>query len=48
MKNVIVTIAEILLGVVLFMLIVGSSTGSLKSEAQSIFNNVVTEMRTVR
>lgn len=46
MKNVIVTVAEIFLGVALFALIFGN-TGSLKAEAKSIFDDVVTEMQTI-
>lgn len=46
MKNVIVTISEILLGVALFALIFGGD-GSLKAEAETIFKNIVTQMRTV-
>jgi hypothetical protein len=43
MKNVIVTIAEIFLGVALFMLIFGGET-SLRSEADVIFEKVVDQM----
>lgn len=45
MKNVIVTVGEILLGIILFGLIFGATTGSLRSEAQSIFSDVTTEMQ---
>lgn len=43
MKNIIVTIGEILLGVVLFLLIFGS-TGSLRSESNRIFNDTMQQL----
>lgn len=46
MKNVIVTIAEIFLGVVLFALIFGSSN-SIRTKAESIFTQTITELNEV-
>jgi hypothetical protein len=46
MKNVIVTVGEVLLGVILFGLIFGTS-GSLRAEAQTIFTDVITTMQQV-
>lgn len=47
MKNIIVTVGEILLGVVIFGLIFGT-TGSIRAEAGTIFTNVITQLGTVR
>lgn len=47
MKNLIVTIAEIFLGVALFMLIFGGEK-SLRSEAGVIFNRVVNQMENLK
>lgn len=47
MKNIIVTIAEILLGIALFGLIFSGEAGSLKGEAQRIFTDVIEEMHDV-
>ena len=48
MKNVIVTLAEILLGIALFMLITGigfkGDGKSLKDGATSVFTNIVSDM----
>lgn len=46
MKNVIVTIGEILLGAVLFLLIFGD-TGSIKVEASRIFMNGINTLKTI-
>lgn len=46
MKNIIVTIGEILLGVLIFVLIFGSSN-SLRSEATRIFTDTVGNLRGV-
>ena len=44
MKNVIVTIAEILLGIFLFVLIFGKGESSLKNKSDDIFNKVIIEV----
>lgn len=46
MKNIIVTIAEILLGVFIFVLI-WSDSNSLKNRAQDIFTKAATEINTI-
>lgn len=43
MKNIIVTIGEILLGVVIFVLIFGNSN-SLRTEATRIFGDIMTQL----
>lgn len=47
MKNVIVTIGEILVGVALFLLIAGD-TNSLMAEATRIFNLGMTDLKNVK
>lgn len=47
MKNVIVTIGEILLGAALFLLIVGGND-SLKSEATRIFTDGINTLKTIK
>jgi hypothetical protein len=47
MKNIIVTIGEILLGAALFVLIFGD-TGSIKAEASRIFTDAITTMHNVK
>ena len=47
MKNIIVTIGEILLGVVIFMLVFGPAN-SLRGEAGRIFNDSITTLRTIQ
>lgn len=46
MKNVIVTVAEICLGILLFGLIFGT-TGSIRAEAGSIFTDIITDLQTI-
>lgn len=47
MKNVIVTIGEILLGAFLFLLIF-ADTGSIKSEASRIFTDGINTLKTIK
>ncbi len=47
MKNIIVTIGEILLGVILFLFIMGT-TNSFKSESTRIFNSTIDKVETVQ
>jgi hypothetical protein len=46
MKNTIVTIGEILLGVIVFTLIFGAN-GSIRAEANRMFQNMLTQTATV-
>lgn len=44
MKNVIVTIAEILLGILLFTFIL-TGNNSLKVKSEGVFNNVISKLK---